>query len=278
MAVYAIGDVQGCYAALQALLKKLGFDSSRDVLWFAGDLVNRGPQSLEILRFVRGLGDAAITVLGNHDLHLLALARGLRRPTRRDNVGAVLDAPDRDVLFDWIRTRPLMHTDDALGYTMIHAGLAPQWDIETAARCAREVEQVLRGEDYWAFIEQMYGDEPDRWSMAEQGMERWRFIVNCFTRLRYCDDQGRLVLGEKAAPGTQAQGVMPWFAVPDRRTADNRLVFGHWSTLGLYAGDNVFALDSGCVWGGALTAMRLDVDEPHFVSVACDAACDIGEV
>ncbi|MBI5449840.1 MAG: symmetrical bis(5'-nucleosyl)-tetraphosphatase [Gammaproteobacteria bacterium] len=278
MAVYAIGDVQGCLSALQALLARIGFDARTDQLWFVGDLVNRGPQSLETVRLVMGLGERAVTVLGNHDLHLLAVAQGLRAQGPRDCFDELLQAPDREQLFDWIRSRPLLHHDARLGYTMIHAGLPPQWDLADAQTCAREVEAVLRGDDYRRFIAQMYGDEPARWAIDVHGVERWRFIVNCFTRLRYCDQQGRLVLKEKGAPGTQAPGVQPWFAHPARRSRGQRILFGHWSTLGYHAQDGVYALDTGCVWGGELTALRIDSAEPQRFAVPCQACCATGEM
>ena len=273
MATYAIGDIQGCLTSLQALLAKIDFDPERDCLWLVGDLVNRGPQSLETLRFVRELGDAAVMVLGNHDLHMLAIAQGLRPQTRSDNLDDVLTAPDRQELFEWMRHQPLLHHDAGLGFTMVHAGLSPHWDLAEARQCAAEVEAVLRSDDYQSFITQMYGDEPDRWSADGGGVERWRYIINCFTRLRFCDPDGRLVLKEKGAPQQQPT-LIPWFKVPGRRSASERIVFGHWSTLGMYHGDGVYCLDSGCVWGGSMTALRLD-DEPEWISVPCTAACAI---
>ena len=273
MATYAIGDIQGCLSALQRLLEKLDFDVSRDCLWFVGDLVNRGPQSLATLRFIRDLDDAAITVLGNHDLHMMAISQGLRPQTHRDNIDDVLSAPDRDELFDWIRKKPLMHHDDSLGFTMVHAGFSPSWDLPEAQRCATEVESVLRSNNYQQFITRMYGDEPSRWSDDVSGIDRWRYIVNCFTRLRFCDQDGRLTLKEKGAP-SEHDGLLPWFQVPGRESADLRIVFGHWSTLGRYQGNNVFCLDSGCVWGGEMTALRLD-GKPKWFSVPCSPVCEI---
>jgi bis(5'-nucleosyl)-tetraphosphatase (symmetrical) len=269
MSTYAIGDVQGCFDALQQLLVALDFDRRRDRLWFAGDLVNRGPQSLETLRFVRSLGDRAATVLGNHDLHLLAVAEG-RKPGRRDTLAALLAAPDRDELLDWLRRQPLMHTDARLGYTMLHAGLPPQWSLAQARACAGEAEAVLRGSDYRHFLHKMYGDEPDQWSDALDGTARIRFIVNCFTRLRYCDAEGRLAPEPKGTPGSQNPSLLPWFAVPGRRSAGTQILFGHWSTLGRidwpeYA---VHGLDTGCVWGGRLSALCLETGET--TSIDCD--------
>jgi bis(5'-nucleosyl)-tetraphosphatase (symmetrical) len=270
VAVYAIGDVQGCFAALSALLDKLHFDPSRDRLLFVGDLVNRGPDSLATLRFVRDLGERAVTVLGNHDLHLLAVAAGKAKPKRRDTLAEVLAAPDRDALLDWLRQRPLLHHDAALGYTLVHAGLLPQWSLTLAERCAREAEEVLRGPRCTAFFAHMYGNLPDHWNENLHGDDRLRVIVNGFTRLRYCDLEGAMDLHQKGALGTQPPDLLPWFRVPQRRAAGLRVVFGHWSALGLYQGDNVLALDSGCVWGGRLAAVRLDSAAPEFVSVACE--------
>lgn len=263
MAVYAIGDIQGCFDELQALLDKIGFDPARDRLWFTGDLVNRGPKSLETLRFVKALGDRAVTVLGNHDLHLLAVAYGLKDDTAED-IGNILTAPDRDELIDWLRRRPLLHHDAELGYTLIHAGLPPSWDLAKAQALAAEVETVLRGPDYRALLEHMYGNEPAQWSDGLTGWERLRFIVNCFTRLRFCDNEGRLALKEKGPPGSQPAPYRPWFTVPNRASAGINIVFGHWSTLGPWAEPNVFPLDTGCLWGGHLTALRLDGKRQRF--------------
>lgn len=273
MAVYAIGDVQGCYDELQSLLEKIQFDPSKDMLWFAGDLVNRGLKSLEVLRFVKGLEDSAIVVLGNHDLHLLAVALGCQWPRPKDTFDQILAAPDRNELLDWLRYRPLLHHDSALGYTLIHAGLPPQWGLEVAKRCALEAEAVLRSDGYVEFIEQMYGNEPVLWENTLTGNDRLRFIINCFTRLRYCDEQGRLELNEKGAPGKQPPGYFPWFDIKGRASADMKIIFGHWSTLGIKTHGNVYALDTGCVWGGELTAMRLD-GEPARFSIPCRGVCD----
>jgi bis(5'-nucleosyl)-tetraphosphatase (symmetrical) len=269
MAVYAIGDVQGCLAPLRRLLYQIAFDPARDRLWFAGDLVNRGPDSLEVLRLARDLGPAALTVLGNHDLHLLAIAAGAARPKRRDTLDAVLNAPDRDALLDWLRAQPLLHHDPRLGYTLVHAGLLPQWDLPLALSLAAEVEAVLRGPDHRDFLTHMYGDQPDHWEPDLRGTDRLRVILNACTRLRYCDANGRMDLGPKGAPGTQAPHLLPWFAVPDRRSADLRILFGHWSTLGCWQGAGTTGLDSGCVWGQALTAARLDPDGPTLIRVPC---------
>lgn len=269
MAVYAIGDVQGCYDALRALLDELRFDPGTDHLWFTGDLVNRGPQSVEVLRFVVGLGDRAIAVLGNHDLHLLAAAAGVERQHSRDALRDVLDAPDRDMLLDWLVRRPLLHHDDVLGYTLVHAGLVPQWDLLQARRLAAEVEAVLCGPERAQLYVHMYGDMPDRWDDSLDGYLRLRFIVNVCTRLRYCDAAGRIDLRYKGSPGTQPAQLMPWFQVPGRMSCGSRIIFGHWSALGLWNNDNVIGLDTGCVWGRRLTAARLDGPTAAFISVPC---------
>lgn len=258
MAVYAIGDIQGCYDQLLKLLERIEFDPSEDRLWLAGDLVNRGPRSLETLRFVRKLGKSAISVLGNHDLHLLAVAQGHPKHKDKDHtLDAILQADDRDELLDWLRQRPLIHHSNKLGFTLIHAGLPPQWDISTAIRLASEVESTLRNADYRDFCMAMYGNRPSRWSNDLSGMDRLRFITNCFTRLRYCNADGSLALKEKGPPGSQRSGCLPWFALPDRASRNDRILFGHWSTLGYWQGNNCWALDSGCLWGGNLTALKL---------------------
>jgi bis(5'-nucleosyl)-tetraphosphatase (symmetrical) len=259
VAVYAIGDIQGCAAELDALLRKIDFDARRDRLWFVGDLVNRGPDSLAVLRRVEAMGDAAIVVLGNHDLHLLAVARGDARPRRADvGLEAVLDAPDREPLLDWLQSRPMLHHDPGLGVTMIHAGLPPQWDLPTAIACARELEAALRNQRDGVFYRRMYGDEPDLWRDDLTGHARLRFIVNCLTRLRVCDAVGRIALDFKGPLDQVPAGLTPWFRIPGRRTAGERIVCGHWSALGYLDDSNVVSIDTGCVWGGALTALRLD--------------------
>jgi bis(5'-nucleosyl)-tetraphosphatase (symmetrical) len=269
MPVYAIGDIQGCYAPLQALLARMRFDPARDALWFTGDLVNRGPQSAEVLRFVRGLGERAVVVLGNHDLHLLAVAAGARRARPQDTFADVLAAPDAGELIGWLRARPLLHHDDRLGYTLVHAALHPHWDLDTARRLAAELEAALRGAEHAAFFARMYGDTPDRWDEALTGAERLRVIVNVFTRLRYCTPGGRMDLAPVGPPSTQPAGLLPWFQAPGRRSRDLRIVFGHWSLLGPYQGDGVLAIDTGCLWGRQLTAARLDVSPPAYFHVDC---------
>ncbi|MDR3415971.1 MAG: symmetrical bis(5'-nucleosyl)-tetraphosphatase [Nevskia sp.] len=259
MPTYVIGDLQGCYDTLRRLLDRVEFDPDNDRLWLAGDLVNRGPQSLQTLRFVAGLGAAANCVLGNHDLHLLAVASGGRRG-KRDTLDDVLKASDRDELLDWLRRRPLLHRFGDGGTALLHAGLPPQWDLQQAAACADEAEEILRSDDYVELFRSMYGDQPDRWSERLNGMMRLRFIINCYTRLRYCSADGRIDFKPKGAPGTQPAGLLPWFAVPGRRSAPNTLIFGHWSTLGQvhWPEYGVYGLDTGAVWGGKLTALRLE--------------------
>jgi len=260
MAVWAVGDVQGCFVELEALLERIGFTPRRDQLWFVGDLVNRGPASLEVLRFVAGLGDDARVVLGNHDLHLLAIARGGAKLRRGDRtLQPIFDAPDRERLLDWLQARPVLHHDAAIGCTMVHAGLPPQWDLALARRCANELESALCGEHSLRLFEAMYGNQPDRWRDDLEGDDRLRFITNALTRLRVCDRSGRLRLEFKGPLEQMPSDAMPWFRAPRRRWAGARIVCGHWSALGYVDENGVLGLDTGCVWGGTLTAQRLDV-------------------
>ncbi len=276
MAWYAIGDVQGCQAELASLLERIAFDAARDRLWFVGDLVNRGPDSLGVLRFVRKLGKSAITVLGNHDLHLLAVAAGAGRGLKRnDTIQDVLGAPDREELLDWLRQRPLVHHDRDAGFAMVHAGLAPQWTLAQALQLSREFQSALAREPD-AVYAQMYGDQPDRWEEGLSGNDRLRFIVNCCTRLRFCDASGRLNLKLKVAPEAVVAPWMPWFQAPERRSADVRIVTGHWSALGLKTVANAWCIDSGCVWGGSLTALKLCA-QPEVIQVPCRGSLKVGE-
>ena len=268
MAVYAIGDVQGCFDELQALLAQINYDPAGDTLWFCGDLVKRGNKSLETLRFVRGLGERAVTVLCNHDLHLIAAAHGLRQGKDKDTLDAVLAAPDCGELVDWLRHRPLMHHDAGSGYSLLHAGLPPQWDLAQAQACAREVEAVLGGDGYRDFLTHMYGNRPARWDASLTGHDRTRFIVNCFTRMRFCSADGRLDLKSNGPPGSQPKGYLPWFDVPDRNSRDMNIVFGHWSTLGRHTAPGIYPLDHGCLWGGELTALELG-PQPRWHSLRC---------
>jgi bis(5'-nucleosyl)-tetraphosphatase (symmetrical) len=251
MATYAIGDVQGCFDELTQLLAKVNFEKA-DRVWFVGDLVNRGPKSLDVLRFVRDLGARAATVLGNHDLHLIAQHAGVERPHKGDTFQDVLAAPDADELLEWLRAQPMVHVEGA--YAMVHAGLLPQWSIDQAAALGKEVAAALAVPGYREFLKNMYGDKPDRWTDALRGWDRLRVIVNAMTRMRFCDHAGRIDLEGK---GTEPrQGYLRWYAT--RARDDRTLLFGHWSQLGLVVQPRVLGLDSGCVWGGALTALRLE--------------------
>lgn len=269
MATYAIGDIQGCYDELGWLLEKLKFDSANDTLWFCGDLVNRGGQSLAVLRLVKSFGDRAVVVLGNHDLSLLSIAQRETADQEKVNpeLREVLFAPDRDELLDWLRTRPLLHVDRALNFMLIHAGLAPRWSVERAENAAREVELQLRGGEGSRLLRAMFGNRPDLWSQRLQGMDRWRATINVLTRMRFCDIRGRIAYQEKGAPGTQKPGLYPWFEVPGVCKRDIRIVCGHWSTLGRFQGMGVYAIDGGCVWGGELIALRLDGEEPQVIAL-----------
>jgi bis(5'-nucleosyl)-tetraphosphatase (symmetrical) len=268
MAVWAVGDLQGCYAPTQRLLERIRFDPAADRLWFCGDLVNRGGESLETLRLVHSLRANAVTVLGNHDLSLLAIAERREEDQRRVNpdLQRVLFAEDRDVLIDWLRTQPLLHADRDLGWMMVHAGLAPKWTTVMAEEHAREVERTLRGDGYRKLLKNMYGDRP-AWSPGLKGLDRERAIINIFTRLRYCTPRGRIAFDEKGVPGTQQPGVYPWYEVPGRAERDLRIVCGHWSALGLFIGHGVHAIDTGAVWGGKLTALQLDSEELRIAQV-----------
>jgi len=266
---FAIGDVQGCFDELRILLDKIEFDPDKHNLWFAGDLVNRGPNSLQVLRFVKALGDSAITVLGNHDLQLLASAEGFLQPRQRDTISGMLEAPDIGELLEWLRFRPLMHYDASLNYMMAHAGIYPKWDLEQAQACARELETALQGEHYRDFLAQMSSwNKPRKWNPDLQGMERLSFISNCFTEMRYCDSKGRIRLnvGSKEA---QKRGFVPWYEVPKRALKKTPIIFGHWASLSSrkVKSKHVFSLDNGCVHGGKLTAIRLQ--DRSYINVRC---------
>ncbi|MDR1311158.1 MAG: symmetrical bis(5'-nucleosyl)-tetraphosphatase [Burkholderiaceae bacterium] len=255
MPVYAIGDVQGCFRQLEKLVSQLESETPAARFLFVGDLVNRGPQSLETLRFVRALGDRAVTVLGNHDLHLLAVSAGARRLHQRDTLQALLSAPDAEELLDWLRFCPLAHQEGRC--LMVHAGVLPQWRADVAVSLAEEVQAVLRGDNWKPFMRDMYGDTPTRWDDALTGIPRLRCIINGLTRLRFCSAAGDMEWKNKGGPATAPAGFMPWFDVPGRKTRDVTVLFGHWSTLGLLLRPTLIGLDTGCVWGGALTAVRL---------------------
>ncbi len=267
---YLIGDLQGCCDAFDRLLAELDFSPSRDRLTVLGDLVNRGPASLPTLRRLRELGDAADALLGNHDLHLLAVAHGVRPEHRNDTLGDILESPERDAWVDWIRQRPLALSRE--GWLCVHAGLPPQWDSAQALALAGEVQTMLRGPDLHDFLVVMYGNEPARWDDGLQGPDRWRFVINVLTRVRFCGADGTLDFKTKDSALQAPPGLMPWFEVPGRRSAGERIAFGHWSTLGLLNRPDLLALDTGCVWGGRLTAVRVDGGRRELTQVACQQA------
>jgi len=269
MATYAIGDVQGCFEQLQALLRAIGFDRGRDRLWFVGDLVNRGPASLATLRFVRDLGESAATVLGNHDLHLLALAQGFAKPRADDTLDDVLTAPDRDELLDWLRRLPMIRVENR--NVLVHAGLLPQWSVAKAKTLAAEVEAKLRGPGYRDFLAQLYGSRPERWSDDLQGTDRLRVIANAMTRMRFCTPEGAMEFHSKGEATQAPPGYLPWFEVESRESADHTLICGHWSALGLRMRPALLLLDSGCVWGGKLSAVRLEDRRLYQVPCAANA-------
>lgn len=266
MAIYAVGDIQGCYAELQQLLEQIRFDPARDKLWLVGDLVNRGPDSLQVLRFVKSLGDSAITVLGNHDLHLLAVSEGTASLHRSDTLDEVLSAPDRGELLAWLRQQRLLHVEE--DHVLVHAGLLPQWSVKKAADLAHEVEQALRGDDYAVFLARMYGNVPHDWNDGLKGYKRLRVIVNALTRLRICTRQGEMEFRFKGEVDNIPDGYLPWFEVPERKSRKATIVFGHWSALGLMATPSAIALDTGCLWGGPLTAVRLE--DRQLFQVSCN--------
>jgi bis(5'-nucleosyl)-tetraphosphatase (symmetrical) len=268
MPTYAIGDVQGCFDELLDLLEVFRFDRAKDRLWFVGDLVNRGPASLATLRFVRDLGERALVVLGNHDLHLLALAEGCATGRKDDTLEEILAAPDRDDLLDWLRRRPLMHVAGA--HTLVHAGLLPQWDVSKAKSLAEEVETELR-QRHREFLASLYGSRPDRWAEDLRGIDRLRVIVNAMTRLRFCTAQGVMEFETKGEVTQAPSGYLPWFDVPGRKSADAIVICGHWSALGLRLAPNLLALDSGCVWRGQLSAVRLEDRRLYQVPCGGDA-------
>jgi bis(5'-nucleosyl)-tetraphosphatase (symmetrical) len=270
MATYAIGDLQGCAEDFEALLQTIGFDARSDRLWLTGDLVNRGPASLDTLRLVVGLGDSAVTVLGNHDLHLLAAALGVRKIAASDTISDILQAPDRDALLTWVRTRPLA-IEETIGdeqFLLVHAGVLPQWSMAKTLALAHEVEAELRSSRWATLVAGMYGNQPDHWDDNLQGLDRWRVIINVLTRLRFCTAAGVLDLKSKEGAGGGPPGFHAWFDLPERKTADITVINGHWSTLGLRLTEHNLSIDTGCVWGGHLTAVRLE-DRSVF-SVSCD--------
>jgi bis(5'-nucleosyl)-tetraphosphatase (symmetrical) len=258
MAVYAIGDIQGCFDELLKLLELINFNDKHDQLWFVGDLVNRGEKSLETLRFVKSLGENAITVLGNHDIHLLASVCFPERIKKKDTMQAIYHAEDRDELLTWLRQQPLFHYDDTLKMGLLHAGLPPQWDLAKTKKMAILAQNMLKSDSYQELLGQLYSNQPDIWSKNLKDIDLYRFIINCFTRMRYCDKHGRLDFDYKGELNSQPKYLQPWFSLPKRKTAQITLIFGHWSTLGYFEGYNCYAIDAGCVWGRELVALRLD--------------------
>lgn len=263
MSTYAIGDLHGCHAELLRLLDQINFDEGKDRLWFAGDLVNRGPDSLKTLRFIKALGPLAQSVLGNHDLHLLAIAAGACQPRTKDTLNAVIQATDAGELLGWLRMQPLMLHSAEHNAVLTHAGLPPAWTLAEARALAQETEALIRGERFSAFLGRMYGDRPERWSANLKHPARHRYIINGLTRMRYIRANGGLDMREKGPPGSQPATLTPWYAVTGRKTRGHRILFGHWSTVTLgkdkdFTKYNVQPLDTGCLWGGKLTALRLE--------------------
>jgi bis(5'-nucleosyl)-tetraphosphatase (symmetrical) len=256
MATYAIGDIQGCRDELARLLDACRFDPAQDKVWLVGDLVNRGPDSVGVLRLVRSLGDAAVTVLGNHDLAMLAQAEGFGHSHKGDTVQSVFDAPDREDLLAWLRAQKLVHAEG--DHLLVHAGLLPQWTVAEAVSLADEVHAWLRSPHYREFLRHMFGNQPDHWDDALSGFDRLRVITNSCTRMRVCTPEGRMEFKFKGEQGNIPPGHLPWFDLPDRASADTTIVCGHWSALGLLVRPDLIALDTGCLWGGPLTAMRLE--------------------
>ncbi len=270
MAVYAVGDLQGCLQPLKRLLERVSFNPANDRLWLVGDLVNRGPESLETLRFLYQMRDALVCVLGNHDLHLLAAGNNIERLKKSDTLREIIEAPDGPALLDWLRQQKLMHYDEARDMALVHAGIPPQWSLKKALRCAAEVEQALRDENLFKpFLDGMYGNEPAKWNNDLTGVDRLRVITNYFTRMRFCTADGKLDLKGKEGADTAPPGYAPWFSFRDRKTKGLKIIFGHWAALeGKCAVPGIFALDTGCVWGGAMTLMNIDTGE----RIGCD--CD----
>jgi bis(5'-nucleosyl)-tetraphosphatase (symmetrical) len=266
MARWAVGDVQGCCEELEQLLARIRFSSDRDRLWLVGDLVNRGPASLAVLRLVRSLGDSAVSVLGNHDLHLLAVAWSGAKLRKSDTLGEILAAPDREPLLQWLQQLPLAHFDREHGDLLVHAGVLPQWSVAQTLDLAAEVQQALR-DNPRALLSDMYSDQPVQWAATLVEPDRLRLAINVLTRLRFCTADGRVDFKHKGKPDSAAKPWLPWFKAPHRVSRDQRIVFGHWSALGFYSERDVLGLDTGCVWGGALTAINLDDPRAAPVSV-----------
>ncbi|KKW69286.1 biotin transporter BioY [Lampropedia cohaerens] len=277
MATYLIGDVQGCDAALERLLNEVGFSPSRDKVYLLGDLVNRGPASAQVLRRCMRMEGSLLAILGNHDLHLLGTAAGVRKGSRRDTLDRVLQAPDAQQMLEWLRHQPLARLVEGFGapLLLVHAGLLPDWTAQQALSLAAEVEAVLAdAQASQAFISVMYGNKPAKWSPDLRGADRLRVIVNALTRLRFCTSRGRMDFDCSDHPDQAPADLVPWFEVTPRASADTLIAFGHWSTLGLLNRPNLLALDTGCVWGGCLTAVRLGptLADREFIQVSCEAA------
>ena len=281
MTLYCAGDIQGCDDAFGRLLSLIDFSPSRDTIYLLGDLVNRGPSSAAVLRRCMQLGDSALALLGNHDLHSLATAHGVRPPSRRDTLDSVLQAPDRGALLDWLRQQPLARQVEHGGETllMVHAGVLPQWSTSDVLTLAQEVQAELSGPALPAFLRQMYGNQPDRWDAGLQGADRLRIIVNALTRLRFCTPQGRMDFDSTESAAQAPAGLVPWFDAPGRRTQDTLIAFGHWSTLGWVSRPDILGLDTGCVWGGCLSAVRFGATlaEREHCKVQCPQAQQPGK-
>lgn len=269
MAIYAIGDIQGCFDDLQRLLEKINFDSASDSLWFCGDIINRGPRSLETIRFIKQLGDRAVTVLGNHDLHFLAVAYVTDKPSKNDTFDDILKANDRDELVHWLRHQELFHYDTDLNISMVHAGIPPDWTVEDARCYSAEMENVLKAENPKKFFEHMYGNQPRQWQDQLKGWDRYRYITNVFTRMRFCDADGHPDFKFKGDIGSQPDHLVPWFMHQNRLTVNNEIIFGHWSTLTNIKVKNIYPLDTGCLWGGQLSALRIDRHDRQLIQVEC---------
>ena len=269
MATYAIGDIQGCYDDLLRLLEKIRFDPRTDQLWFCGDIINRGPKSLETIRYIKSLGESAITVLGNHDLHFLAVAFVTDRPSKHDTFNDILQADDRDELVDWLRCQKIFHHDPELNISMVHAGLPPHWTISDAVKHAKELENILCSDESTEFFRHMYGNQPSQWNDALKGWDRYRFITNVFTRMRFCNNEGRPDFKFKGDIGTQPEHLTPWFMHRNRLTKEDEIIFGHWSTLNNVKSEKVHAIDTGCLWGGQLTALKIEKNSRALISIDC---------
>jgi len=268
VSTYVIGDIQGCLNELKQLLNKINFSSDKDVVWFTGDLVNRGPNSLEVLRFVKSLEENAITVLGNHDLHMLAIAHGLQKQRRSDTFNQIMEAKDKDSLMEWIASQPLLHATDNDKHILVHAGIYPLWSVLEAKKYAKEVELVLQSDRLTEFLSHMYGNLPDKWSDSLRDWERLRFITNTFSRMRYCTIDAKLDLKSSVSPGKQTNSLVPWYELRNDTPDKHNIYFGHWSTLGLINKNGIRCLDTGCLWGGTLTALKID-EEFNYYQIDC---------